>query len=172
MGVQESVEVMGPLEFRSMRLDDIPVICEIEQESFATPWTEGAFFNELTNNQFARYMVMECEGQVIGYGGMWLIMEEAHVTNVAVRAAFRGKKLGERLMRELQMTASFFGAERMTLEVRPSNIIAQRLYEKLGFHSVGVRRGYYTDNREDALVMWADLPKYHHTSNEITGELL
>jgi ribosomal-protein-alanine N-acetyltransferase len=172
MEVNRHTEAIGPLEFRSMRMDDIPAICEIEQEAFATPWTAGAFHNELTNNQFARYMVMEYAGEVIGYGGMWLIMEEAHVTNVAVRAAYRGKKLGEKLMRELQKTASFFGAVRMTLEVRPSNIVAQRLYEKLGFHSVGVRRGYYTDNREDALVMWADLPKYQHTSNEITGELL
>lgn len=172
MDVVEHTEAMGPLEFRSMRLDDIPVICEIEQESFTTPWTAGAFHNELTNNQFARYMVMEQAGQVIGYGGMWMIMDEAHVTNVAVRKAFRGKKLGERLMRELQKTASFLGAERMTLEVRPSNTVAQRLYGKLGFQSVGVRRGYYTDNQEDALVMWADLPKYQHTSNEITGEWL
>ncbi|TDF93873.1 ribosomal protein S18-alanine N-acetyltransferase [Paenibacillus piri] len=170
MEVTEQTEAMGPLEFRSMRMEDIPVICEIEQEAFATPWTAGAFHNELTNNQFARYLVMELDGQVIGYGGMWMIMEEAHVTNVAVREAYRGKKLGERLMRELQKTASFLGAERMTLEVRPSNVIAQRLYGKLGFHSVGVRRGYYTDNREDALVMWANLPKYHYTSNERTGE--
>ncbi|MFD0679491.1 MULTISPECIES: ribosomal protein S18-alanine N-acetyltransferase [unclassified Paenibacillus] len=172
MEAQERIEAIGPLEFRAMRLDDIPAICEIEREAFTTPWTAGAFHNELTNNQFARYMVMEYEGQVIGYGGMWLVIDEAHVTNVAVREGYRGKKLGEMLMRELQKTASFLGAERMTLEVRPSNIIAQRLYEKLGFHSVGVRRGYYTDNREDALVMWADLPKYDHTLNENTGELL
>ncbi|MCR8636684.1 ribosomal protein S18-alanine N-acetyltransferase [Paenibacillus radicis (ex Xue et al. 2023)] len=172
MEAQERIEAIGPLEFRAMRLDDIPAICEIEREAFTTPWTSGAFHNELTNNQFARYMVMEYEAQVIGYGGMWLVIDEAHVTNVAVREGYRGKKLGEMLMRELQKTASFLGAERMTLEVRPSNIIAQRLYEKLGFHSVGVRRGYYTDNREDALVMWADLPKYDHTLNENTGELL
>nr|WP_079914609.1 MULTISPECIES: ribosomal protein S18-alanine N-acetyltransferase [unclassified Paenibacillus] len=154
-----------------MQMDDIPAICEIEQEAFTTPWTAGAFQNELTNNQFARYMVMECDGEIAGYGGMWLIMEEAHVTNVAVRKKYRGQKLGERLMRELQKTASFFGAVRMTLEVRPSNQVAINLYEKLGFYSVGLRRGYYTDNREDAMIMWADLPKYHHNLNELTGDL-
>ncbi|WP_345593544.1 ribosomal protein S18-alanine N-acetyltransferase [Paenibacillus vulneris] len=159
------------MEFRSMQMDDIPAICEIEQEAFTTPWTAGAFQNELTNNQFARYMVMECDGEIAGYGGMWLIMEEAHVTNVAVRKKYRGQKLGERLMRELQKTASFFGAVRMTLEVRPSNQVAINLYEKLGFYSVGLRRGYYTDNREDAMIMWADLPKYHHNLNELTGDL-
>lgn len=164
-------EAIERLEFRSMQMEDIPAICEIEQEAFTTPWTAGAFQNELTNNQFARYMVMECDGEVAGYGGMWLIMEEAHVTNVAVRKQYRGKKLGERLMRELQNTASFFGAVRMTLEVRPSNHIAIHLYEKLGFYSVGLRKGYYTDNREDAMIMWADLPKYNHNLNELTGDL-
>lgn len=146
--------------FRAMRLEDIPGVCEIEQEAFTTPWTGGAFLNELTNNQFARYLVLSnAGGEVVGYGGMWLIMEEAHVTNIAIRDKYRGLKLGKRLLAEMQKTASFYGAVRMTLEVRPSNIIAQNLYEQMGFRSVGVRRGYYTDNKEDALIMWADLPK-------------
>jgi ribosomal-protein-alanine N-acetyltransferase len=148
------------LRFRAMRLQDIPQICRIEIDAFPTPWTEAAFHNELTNNQFAQYMVMEYDGHIIGYGGMWIIMEEAHVTNIAVLSSFRGRKLGERLVSELQRTASFLGAERMTLEVRVSNQIARNLYEKLGFYSVGRRRGYYSDNGEDALIMWADLPKY------------
>lgn len=146
-------------EFRFMRLDDISAVCEIEQEAFPTPWTPGAFHNELTNNQFAHYMIMDCGGEVAGYAGMWLIIDEAHITNIAVRDKYRGKKLGERLLTELKKTASFLGAVRMTLEVRASNYIAQGLYEKLQFRSVGVRRGYYTDNREDAIIMWADLPK-------------
>jgi ribosomal-protein-alanine N-acetyltransferase len=145
------------LEFRSMRFDDIPSVCEIEQEAFATPWTAGAFHNELTSNQFAHYMIMDIGGVVAGYGGMWLIMDEAHITNVAVRDTYRGRKLGERLLNELMRTAVFLGAQKMTLEVRPSNVIAQRLYEKLGFSAVGVRKGYYTDNQEDALIMWAEL---------------
>ncbi|KIL37787.1 alanine acetyltransferase [Gordoniibacillus kamchatkensis] len=147
--------------FRPMRESDIPVVCAIEQESFPTPWTEGAFRNELSSNNFAHYVIMQDaeSGEIAGYGGMWLILEEAHVTNVAVRAAFRGRGLGERLMRELMSKASFLGALRMTLEVRQSNLIAQGLYEKVGFHAVGVRRGYYTDNNEDAVIMWADLPK-------------
>ncbi|MEK8128121.1 ribosomal protein S18-alanine N-acetyltransferase [Paenibacillus filicis] len=145
--------------FREMRLEDIPVICSIEKESFTTPWTAAAFQNELTNNQFAKYIVLECDGHIVGYGGMWLIMEEAHVTNIAIGAEYRGRKLGDKLLTEMQRTASHLGAQRMTLEVRPSNEVAQRLYAKKGFRSVGVRRGYYTDNHEDALIMWADLPE-------------
>ncbi|QYR20852.1 ribosomal protein S18-alanine N-acetyltransferase [Paenibacillus sp. sptzw28] len=145
------------LIFRTMTPSDIPVIAQIEHEAFTCPWTQEAFMNELTNNHFARYMVMEYDGDVIGYGGMWTIMDEAHVTNIAVRAGYRGQGLGKKLMTELQRTAVFFGAARMTLEVRVSNEIAQRLYRKLGFEPAGIRPGYYSDNQEDALIMWAEL---------------
>jgi ribosomal-protein-alanine N-acetyltransferase len=148
------------LEFRSMRIEDIPSICEIEVEAFATPWTAEAFYNELTNNHFARYMVMEYAGVVVGYAGMWLIVDEAHITNIAISLPYRGRKWGELLLVELQKTAAFMGAGRITLEVRVSNSIALRLYGKLGFYPVGTRRGYYSDNNEDAIIMWADLPKY------------
>jgi [ribosomal protein S18]-alanine N-acetyltransferase len=145
--------------FRPMRVDDIETICEIEKEAFPTPWTAGAFHNELKNNHFAYYLVMEMEGTIAGYAGMWLIMDEAHITNIAVRLPFRGKKLGESLLSELGWTARSKGARRMTLEVRVTNKVAQNLYEKMGFRSVGVRKGYYTDNNEDALIMWADIPE-------------
>ncbi|WP_323132006.1 ribosomal protein S18-alanine N-acetyltransferase [Paenibacillus silvisoli] len=146
------------LVFRQMTMDDVKTIVAIELESFASPWTEEAFVNELTNNHFARYMVMDYEGAVIGYGGMWTIMDEAHVTNVAVREPYRGRGLGEMLMVELMRTAVMFGAKRMTLEVRVTNGIAQGLYRKLGFEPHGIRPRYYSDNQEDALIMWAELP--------------
>jgi len=149
----------GRMEFRRMTLEDIEHVLGIEREAFTTPWSSQAFLNELTNNHFAHYMIMEIEGIVAGYAGMWIIMDEAHITNIAVRSDFRGRKLGERLLHELQRTASFLGAIRMTLEVRRSNAVAQKLYQKLGFRSVGIRPGYYSDNNEDALIMWADLPK-------------
>jgi ribosomal-protein-alanine N-acetyltransferase len=157
---QTALDPQQSLVFRAMNLVDIPRICEIELEAFATPWTAGAFQNELVNNHFAHYMVMESAGEIAGYGGLWIIMDEAHITNIAVKGKFRGRKLGERLMRELQRTASFLGAVRMTLEVRVSNIIAQNLYEKLGFSAVGTRKGYYSDNNEDAIIMWAEIPKF------------
>lgn len=145
------------LQFRLMTLNDIPDVMVIEHEAFTMPWTEEAFQNELTNNHFAKYMVMELEGKAIGYAGMWTIMDEAHITNIAVREAYRGRKLGEKLLDELMRTAAYLGMERMTLEVRVSNLVAQRLYEKKGFESAGLRKGYYSDNQEDAMIMWANL---------------
>ncbi|MCR8643583.1 ribosomal protein S18-alanine N-acetyltransferase [Paenibacillus sp. N1-5-1-14] len=142
-----------------MSLQDIPYVLDIEKEAFTLPWSKDAFYNELTNNHFAHYMIMEINGEVGGYAGMWMIVDEAHVTNIALKGIHRGQKLGERLLIELQQAAATLGATRMTLEVRVSNEIAQNLYTKLGFTSAGVRPGYYTDNNEDALIMWADLPK-------------
>jgi len=151
------------LVFRAMTLSDISVIVEIEHEAFTCPWSKEAFINELTNNHFARYMVMVYEKAVIGYGGMWTIMDEAHVTNIAVRERYRGLGLGERLLRELMKTAVFFGTSKMTLEVRVTNEIAQGLYRKLGFEPSGIRPNYYSDNLEDALIMWAELKQGSET---------
>lgn len=145
------------VEFRGMRLEDVAAITEIEHEAFTSPWTREAFVNELTNNHFARYLVMVKDGEIIGYSGMWVIIDEAHVTNIAVRSDYQGKKLGSLLLSELQKVAVFCGARRMTLEVRVSNERAQRMYRKFGFEPSGIRPGYYTDNGEDALIMWAEL---------------
>ncbi|MCC3382018.1 ribosomal protein S18-alanine N-acetyltransferase [Paenibacillus farraposensis] len=158
------------LEFRLMQLDDIPDVLEIEHEAFTLPWTEEAFRNELTLNHFAKYMIMELNGQAIGYAGMWTVMDEAHITNIAVREAFRGRKLGDRLLDELMQTASYLGMERMTLEVRVTNRVAQSLYEKKGFKPAGIRKGYYSDNNEDAVIMWADLPA-HEASDRQEGSV-
>jgi len=147
------------LVFRKMTLDDLPDVMNIEQDAFATPWTEDAFRNELTNNMFAQYMAMEYQGQVIGYTGMWIIVDEAHITNIAILSPYRGQGLGKLLLHEVQRTASFLGAVRMTLEVRESNEIAQRLYRQFGFVNAGIRPRYYSDNNEDAIIMWADLPQ-------------
>ncbi|RJX38748.1 ribosomal-protein-alanine N-acetyltransferase [Paenibacillus pinisoli] len=145
------------LLYRSMEMGDIPAIIAIEQEAFTSPWTEDAFINELTNNMFAKYLVMEYRGELLGYGGMWIIMDEAHVTNIAVRSDLRGKGLGHLLLEQLQRQAVSYGAARMTLEVRVSNETAQHLYRKFGFQPAGIRPRYYSDNDEDALIMWAEL---------------
>jgi ribosomal-protein-alanine N-acetyltransferase len=147
----------GKINFRKMTIQDIPLVCQIELEAFTIPWTSTAFYNELTNNHFAHYLVLEVDAEVVGYAGMWMIMDEAHITNIAIKSSFRGKKLGTYLLLQLQQHAFALGAVKMTLEVRASNEIAQQLYEKFGFRFMGVRKGYYTDNGEDAIIMWADL---------------
>lgn len=145
------------LVFRGMKLDDLEDVLQVEKESFPTPWSREAFQNELTQNHFAHYMIAEMDGEMAGYCGMWMIVDEAHITNIAVRPKFQGKKIGEQLLREMMKMAKWLGAARMTLEVRISNKIAQNLYAKLGFSLHGVRPKYYTDNMEDAYIMWVEL---------------
>lgn len=144
---------------RRMEMKDLDDIEIVEALSFPTPWSRESFINEIKTNVFARYLVVEREGVVVGYGGMWLVVDEAHITNIAIHPDFRGHGLGEKLMRTLMLVARESGAEHMTLEVRRSNIPAQQLYEKLSFQAEGVRPGYYTDNGEDAIIMWAALTK-------------
>jgi ribosomal-protein-alanine N-acetyltransferase len=148
---------MEELRFRFMQLADVDQVHELEKLCFTLPWSKQAFINELTQNHFARYIVLEGSAGIIAYGGMWLVLDEAHITNVAVHPEYRGMKLGEQMMRQLMELAREWKAARMTLEVRASNIVAQNLYRKLGFVATGIRPGYYTDNNEDAVIMWVEL---------------
>jgi ribosomal-protein-alanine N-acetyltransferase len=147
---------MEGLWVRPMKPQDIDDVLYIERTCFSTPWSYDAFKAEIEGNHCARYVVAEQDGKIRGYGGMWIILDEAHITNVAVHPHFRGMGIGEAIMKALIRTAAYLKVESMTLEVRVSNKVAQNLYKKLGFSSVGVRKGYYTDNGEDALIMWKD----------------
>jgi ribosomal-protein-alanine N-acetyltransferase len=146
-----------PVVVADMQLRHVAGVLEIERRSFPTPWSEHAFVSELTQNAYAHYIVALRGARVIGYGGMWLILDEAHVTNIAVHPDERGQGLGERLLGTLEERAAAHGCHRMTLEVRPSNLVAQHLYQKHGFRVQGRRLGYYTDTHEDALIMWKTL---------------
>jgi len=148
---------MEKYEFRYMTVKDIEEVYTIESISFPTPWSKEAFYNELTQNRFATYVVIEHEAHLVGYCGVWIVVDEAHITNIAVLPQFRGYKLGENLLRKIMQEAKNRGANTMTLEVRVSNIIAQNLYRKLGFQNGAIRKRYYTDNQEDALVMWVKI---------------
>lgn len=144
----------GEIAFRPMEVTDLPQIEELEVLSFPTPWPRQAFYDELLRNPFARYTVLTIGGKVVGYCGCWLILDEAHITNIALHPDYRGRGLGEALLRYVISFTKMLGATKMTLEVRVSNFIAQSLYEKIGFKRSGIRRGYYTDNHEDAIIMW------------------
>jgi [ribosomal protein S18]-alanine N-acetyltransferase len=142
---------------RLMTVDDIDEVLLVEYASFPTPWSRDAFENEIIQNHFANYIVLEVNDELVGYGGFWSIVDEAHITNVAISPAYRGKKLGDYLVKNLMELAIELGAEMMTLEVRASNIVAQNLYKKYGFEEKGIRKGYYSDDGEDALIMWVNL---------------
>ncbi|MDR3599965.1 MAG: ribosomal protein S18-alanine N-acetyltransferase [Desulfosporosinus sp.] len=142
---------------RPMLNSDLEAILEIERASFSTPWSLEAFKAELKDNEYARYLCLELNGQVIGYMGLWFILDEGHITNIAITPNYRGQRWGEFLMRSVMENMLEQGMERMTLEVRVSNSTAQSLYKRLGFAIAGVRKGYYADTGEDALIMWAEL---------------
>ncbi len=145
------------MTFRLMRTEDIDQVLIVERQSFTLPWSREAFYNELNHNQYAKYLVIEDEGKIAGYCGAWIVIDEAHITNIAILPDYRGLKLGEELLRKMIDVALSMGVIRMTLEVRVSNIVAQSLYKKLGFQTGGIRKNYYTDNQEDAYVMWVNL---------------
>ena len=141
------------IHFRTLLPEDAEGVARVERESFQTPWSREDFWREASND-FACYIVALDDMEIIGFAGCWISFEEAQVTNIALTSAQRGRGLGKVLMTRLICAAAARGAERMTLEVRPSNTSALRLYEGLGFAAIGVRKKYYQDNDEDAILMW------------------
>jgi len=148
------VKEITRVEVGPMTAADISAVVEIEQRSFPTPWPRDAYYHELDHNRTAVYLVARRDDIIVGYAGMWVVMDEAHITTIAVDPPSRGQGIGERLLIALIEKAAERGARWLQLEVRRSNTAAQNLYRKYGFRDVGVRRHYYSDNGEDALVMW------------------
>ena len=137
----------------AMRLDDLEIVQAIERASFSSPWPPNAYRSELETNRLANYLVARADGEIVGYGGMWLMVDEAHITTFAVHPAWRRQRIGERLLLAFLDLAVARQAHEATLEVRLSNLPARRLYEKYGFRPVGLRPRYYSDDNEDALIM-------------------
>lgn len=136
-----------------MTFDDLPAVQAIERASFVVPWPAHAYRSELESNRLATYLVVRVGSRVVAYGGIWLMVDEAHVTTFAVDPRLRRRGIGGRLLLALLDIAIERRAREATLEVRLSNIAARRLYEAFGFRPVGLRPRYYTDNGEDALIM-------------------
>ena len=146
------------VHYRKMTPDDVEAVYAIELATFPSPWTLDSFHYEMQENQFAHYTVaVNDTAKIIGFCGMWIVIDSAQITNVAVLPEARGLGIGEALMRESMKVAKEGGADIMSLEVRVTNTVAQNLYRKLEFQDGGIRKGYYTDNGEDALVMWVNL---------------
>jgi ribosomal-protein-alanine N-acetyltransferase len=145
------------ISFENMKKAHLADVVEIERVSFPTPWSQEAYYHEIAGNDFAYYIVALLGGKVVGYCGMWIILDEAHVTTIAANPDYRSRGLGAQLLNQLISEARRRGTIKMTLEVRPSNHHAIRLYAKTGFVSHGLRPGYYSDTGEDAIIMWMDL---------------
>ena len=140
---------------------DVEAVHAIEVACFPVPLSKAAFYREVTENACARYVVVREDGEPVAYAGVWFVLDEGHITNIAVRPDRRGLGYGEKVTRAMIQLAADSGMNWMTLEVRRSNEIAQSLYRKLGFVDVGYRKRYY-ENQEDALVMALEhLPEAH-----------
>lgn len=174
------VQAELPVAVRSMQISDLWAVMEIEQEAFSLPWPEHAYQHELLHNELAHYCVLCPEvpaadlesvsgwdrmlqklgitstphsQQILGYGGFWMLADEAHISTLAVNKSMRRRQFGQVLLLAMLDEAYAIGASLVTLEVRASNHPAQSLYVKYGFEMVGRRKAYYHDNKEDALIM-------------------
>ena len=139
--------------FRPMQKADVSRVAELERICFRSPWSEQSLAGEL-KNRIAHYRVGILQESIQAYAGMWVLYDEAHITNVAVAPEYRRMGYGRALMLEMFRTAILYGAGSMTLEVREGNLGAQALYQGLGFEKSGRRKRYYTDTGEDAFIMW------------------
>lgn len=165
---------VSSLSVEPMRVEDLEEVLAIERASFTNPWSRHAFMYELRENRVASLWVARAPGAggvaaVAGYLCLWLVADEVHVTNLAVHPAHRHRGVGRHLLGTLLEHCRQRGAARAVLEVRPSNGAARRLYEALGFRRVGLRKGYYFDTGEDALLLEARLPLTAPTPGEGDG---
>lgn len=152
---------MSEITVGLMTVEDVDAVHAIEVACFKTPWSSESFMREVTENACARYVVLREDGRAIAYAGVWFVLDEGHITNIAVHPDRRGVGYGEQVTRALIQLAADSGMNWMTLEVRRSNKAAQSLYHKVGFIDVGYRKRYY-ENSEDALIMVLEhLPEAH-----------
>lgn len=155
--VCEAPTTVHIVSIRPMQVADLQGVMRVERSAYVSPWRPEDFYRELTMNQLAHYFVAEQYGEIVAFVGIWLIVDEAHITNIAVVQEHRGKKIGEQMLLFILDEAKRLGAVRTILEVRVSNSRAQNLYVKHHFRFVGLRRNYYHDNGEDAFLMEKDL---------------
>lgn len=150
---------MSEIKIQKMTFDDLDEVYEIDKESFPIPWTKTSFEEEL-KNMLAMYLVAKEDGKVIGYIGSWMIIDECHITNIAILSSYRRKGIASELVKELIKYCNENGISYVLLEVRLNNTPAQRLYEKFGFKTDGIRKGYYKNpdgTYDDAILMTKEI---------------
>lgn len=151
---------MAELIIRQAEEKDIKGIELLEIECFSSPWSYESLKKDICENNLALYLVAEVENKVVGYIGIWDIVDEGHITNVAVSKAYRRRHIGAALIKTMIEVTEEAGILSHTLEVRKSNEAAKNLYKQFGFQEIAVRPGYYEDNGEDAILMWRNPPEY------------
>ncbi|WP_090795276.1 ribosomal protein S18-alanine N-acetyltransferase [Pelagirhabdus alkalitolerans] len=142
---------------RDMDRKDIDAVEMIERETFSTPWSREIYLKEIEENKFAYYFVIEEDQEIVGFCGVWFVFDDAQITNLAIDKRHRNKGYGKMLFQYVLNRAIARGIHQLSLEVRESNETAQSLYKKFGLQPAGIRKQYYTDNQEDAIVMWVKL---------------
>lgn len=147
-------------EIIPMTVEHIDGVLAVEEATFSIPWTRKDFEREMTENNLAIYYVAVANGKIVGYAGMWHVITEGHITNVAVLEDYRKQGIGDALMAQLEQVAMEKEMIGITLEVRISNAPAQHLYHKHGYRAEGLRKKYYPDTHEDAVIMWKYTPFY------------
>lgn len=145
---------MAELIIRKGTGEDVDAMEALERQCFLTPWSRESLLYDLTENPLAVYFAAEIGGRLVGYAGVWIIVDEGHITNVAVSPDYRRLQIGSALIKTLLQVTGEAGVCAHTLEVRAGNGPAIGLYKKFGFKEAGVRKGYYEDDGEDALIMW------------------
>ena len=161
--------VLTPMRRRHLR-----AVLHTEEQVYPKPWSMALFLSELAMRDHRTYLVAKVDGRVVGYGGVMYVLPDAHVTTIAVDPATQRQAVGTRLLLALTRAAVAKGATALTLEVRVSNVAAQELYRRFGFAPAGVRKGYYADTGEDAIVMWThdiDAPGYAERLDAIAAEI-
>lgn len=157
-----------------MRRRHLRSVLRIETQVYPRPWSLSLFLSELALRNSRHYLIARLDGVVVGYAGLMVVDDDAHVTTIAVDPEWHRSKIGTRLLLELVRTARRREARNLTLEVRVSNVPAQAMYERFGFAAAGVRKNYYAETKEDALVMWAehiDSPGYERRIHDIEAAI-
>jgi ribosomal-protein-alanine N-acetyltransferase len=145
---------MDDFIIRSADKNDVKPLADMDKICFNLPWSEKSFFEEIIRNKIARYVIAEVAGKVVGYAGIWMVLDEGHITNVAVHPEFRRQGIAKAMFASLFEISQSAGIKVYTLEVRASDESAISLYRYLGFIEYGIRKNYYHDNNEDAVLMW------------------
>ena len=145
------------ITIEKMTTDDIEQVVQIESEAYGEHhWSKSSFYDEMQNNLAKYYVAKTLDGELVGYAGAWHIIDEAHLTTIAIKKKYMRRHIGEAIIIKVVEDCYKEGIKYLTLEVRVSNVPAISLYEKYGFNSLGTRKGYYQDNNEDALIMWTE----------------